>query len=111
MIVSTDVTTSRNDLNELSKQIEKADETLGKPCKNVCADAGYSSVDDIKTLLDQQKTVIVPNNKQVQKEPKEDGFGKKHFPITPMQIPIPVLREKKCIQANTAMIETGSSIG
>ena len=83
LIVSTDVTTSKNDLNELSKQIEKADETLGKPCKNVCADAGYSSVDDIKTLLDQQKTVIVPNNKQAQKEPKEDRFGKKAFSYNP----------------------------
>jgi transposase len=83
LIVSTDVTTSKNDLNELSKQIEKADEILGKPCKNVCADAGYSSVDDIKTLLDQQKTVVVPNNKQAQKVPKEERFGKKAFSYNP----------------------------
>lgn len=79
LIVSTDVSTSKNDLNALSQQIEKAEASLGKPCEKVCADAGYSSVDDLKTLLEQEKTVVVPNNRQVQKEPKEDRFDKSAF--------------------------------
>jgi len=83
LIVSADITTSKNDLNQLKKQIEKAEETLEKPAENVCADAGYSSVEDIKPLLDEGKTVIVPNNKQAQKEPREDRFGKNAFTYNP----------------------------
>jgi len=83
LIVSTDITTSKNDLNQLKKQIEKAEETLEKPAENVCADAGYSSVEDIKPLLDEGKTVIVPNNQQAQKEPREDRFGKNAFTYNP----------------------------
>ena len=79
LIVTTDVTTSNNDLNQLRTQIENADETLEKASKNVCADAGYSSVDNLKPLVDQGKTVVVPNNKQSQKEIKEDPFGKHAF--------------------------------
>ena len=79
LIVTTDVTTSKNDLNQLKTQIENAEETLEKTSEIVCADAGYSSVDDLKPLVDQGKTVVVPNNKQAQKESKEDAFGKHAF--------------------------------
>lgn len=83
LIVSTQATTSTNDLNQLSKQIEQAEETMEKSCENVCADAGYSSVEDITTLLEQDKTVVVPNNKQAQNDPKEDLFGKGAFTYNP----------------------------
>jgi transposase len=79
LIVNTDVTISKNDLNQLKTQIESADETLGKTSENVCADAGYSSVDDLKPLINQGKIVVVPNSKQAQKETKEDIFGKHAF--------------------------------
>ena len=79
LIVSIDVTAAMNDLNQLNKQVGIAEKTLGKSAKTVCADAGYSSVDDLKSLLDQGKNVIVPNNKQAQSIPKETRFDKSAF--------------------------------
>ncbi len=79
LIISADVVSSKNDLNQMQRQIENAEETIEKESENVCADAGYSSVDDIKLLVDKGKTVIVPNNKQSQHKPKDDPFGKHNF--------------------------------
>ncbi len=83
MIVSAEAITSGNDLNALGKQIENAEQVLDKKVSNVCADSGYSSVDDLKPLLDQGKTVIVPNSKQAQKNPKENSFDKDAFTYNP----------------------------
>jgi len=79
LIVSTDATSAMNDLNQLAHQIGKAEETLEKESEINCADAGYSSVDDLKPLVDSGKTVIVPNNRQSQKKPKDNPFGKHKF--------------------------------
>ncbi len=79
LIVSGDVTASNNDLNQLEKQIKQADETLQHPSKNVCADAGYSSLDDLVPLVKAGKTVVVPNKKQAQKPPKDTPFGPEAF--------------------------------
>ncbi|MBL4658179.1 MAG: IS1182 family transposase, partial [Flavobacteriales bacterium] len=79
LIVSMDVSTSANDLNELHKQVKNAEETLCKQAQNICADAGYSSVNDIEPLLKEGRTVIVPNNKQAQKQSTEDPFSKEAF--------------------------------
>ena len=79
LAVSLQASTAMNDLNELSKQVEQAEEILEKPAKTVCADAGYSSVDDLKPLVDEGKTLIVPNNEQAKKEVKDDPFGKSTF--------------------------------
>ena len=85
LIVSVDASTSRNDLNELSKQINTAEQTLEKPCENVCADAGYSSLNDIAPMMQEGKTVVVPNNKQVQKEVKENKFDRNAFCYDPIE--------------------------
>jgi len=85
LIVSTDVTASNNDLNQLNSQIQKADEILEKASENICADAGYSSVDDIKPLIDQGKTVIVPNNQQAKRETKQAPFDKQAFRYDPQR--------------------------
>lgn len=81
LVLSTDASTSKNDLNELTKQVVKAEDNLGKPTKTVCADAGYSSVEDIKPLVADGKTVIVPNSKQSQKEKgqQQDQFSREAF--------------------------------
>jgi len=84
LIVSTDVTSSKNDLNELSKQVKNAEQILEKSCENVCADAGYSSLDDIVPLME-GRTVVVPNNKQVQKKQKENSFAKEAFTYNPTE--------------------------
>lgn len=78
MIVWIEATTSTNDLNQLDKQITKAEQATGKTSKTVCADAGYSSSSDLKRLVETGKLVIVPNNKQVQKSPKKQ-FDKQAF--------------------------------
>jgi len=79
MIVSTDVNSLKNDLNQLSTQIKNADLILEKESETVCADAGYSSVEDLELLVNEGKRVIVPNNKQAQKNPKENPFEKDAF--------------------------------
>ena len=84
LIISGDVTAAHNDLNQLSKQIEQADQTLQSPSQTVCADAGYSSLNDLIPLIDAGKTVVVPNNRQVQKSVKNTSFGKETFTYNPV---------------------------
>jgi transposase len=82
LIVSTDATSEMNDLNQLTDQVVKAEQTLEKESEVNCADAGYSSVEDLKTLVDKGKTVIVPTNKQAQHDKKGnrvDPFEKHAF--------------------------------
>jgi len=85
LIVSLEGTNSGNDLNELTKQVENAETTLGKSCDTICADAGYSSIDDLVSLVEDEKTVIVPSPKQAQKEKQDDPFSKEHFTYYPEQ--------------------------
>ena len=60
LIVQNDVTSENNDARQLGPQLEAAHGTLGKPCQTACADAGYTSPEDLKKLLDQGVDVIVP---------------------------------------------------
>ncbi len=100
LIVSADASTSRNDLNELSKQINLAEQTLEKSCKNVCADAGYSNLNDITPLIQEGKTVVVPNNKQAQREPKENKFDKNAFCYDPIEDTYTCPENKELYRAN-----------
>lgn len=79
LIVSLEGTASGNDLNELSKQVEIAEETLEKTCETICADAGYSSINDLVSLVEDGKTVVVPTARQAEKTKKENPFSKEHF--------------------------------
>lgn len=84
LIVSADTVTDVIDKNQLEHQVGQAEENTGKPCRTVCADAGYSSVDALKPLVDSERTVIVPNNKQAQKDPEAPGlFDKEKFTYDP----------------------------
>ncbi len=67
LIVHAEAVSQSNDSNQLHKQIAEAVENLkGKP-KNICADAGYASTEDLKKIDDDIK-VIVPSTRQAQKE-------------------------------------------
>ncbi len=79
LIVSSDVVNDSNDLNQFSKQIENANENLGKDCNIAVGDAGYSKVDDIITTTDKGIDVIIPNQKQAAHNPKDDPFSKDKF--------------------------------
>lgn len=79
LIVSIEATGAQNDLNQLSRQVKNAEENLGKKCEEVCADAGYSSSKDLATLVEEEKRVVVPTNKQVQKNKTDNPFDKNKF--------------------------------
>ena len=78
LIVSMDTSNSGNDLNAFSQSVDAAEETLEKPCEIACADAGYSSVDDLKKTVDKGRVVVVPTTRQA-KEQVVNPFDKKHF--------------------------------
>ncbi len=85
LIVSLEGNNSGNDLNELNNQVENAEKTLEKTCKTICADAGYSSIEDLVPLVKEGKTVVVPSFKQAKKEKKAKLFSKEHFTYYPEQ--------------------------
>lgn len=64
LIVHSDVVNESNDINQFAPQIEQAHQTLGHPCTNACADAGYSNTPELKKIDDQHIKVIVPSQKQ-----------------------------------------------
>ena len=60
LIVHSEVVSQSNDGGLFSSQIQGAQETLGKTCQKACADAGYSSGEDLKKMLNQGVDVVVP---------------------------------------------------
>ena len=83
LIVSLEGTQSINDLNELTSQVKIAEATLEKPCKTICADAGYSSIEDLVSLVEEDKIVVVPTSRQVAKKENENMFSKEYFIYNP----------------------------
>lgn len=78
LIVESDVVNDNNDRNQFANQIEQAQEILGHPCQNACADAGYANTDDLKQIVDQGINVVVPSQEQISRtEPKP--FAKDQF--------------------------------
>ena len=78
LIVNCDVVSDNNDLNQFSNQIDQANETLGSPCQNAVADAGYSNADELEKIDTQEINVIVPTADQTRN--KEPGpFDKSRF--------------------------------
>jgi len=61
LILSTDVVSENNDLNQFASQINQAKHTLNKNCKAVVADCGYGSTDDLEKIDKQGIKVIVPS--------------------------------------------------
>ena len=79
LIVNSDVVNENNDMHQFAEQIEQAHETLKKKCRTACADAGYSSVDELEKIDKQGIKVVVPSQKQALKKKREDPFDKSHF--------------------------------
>ena len=78
LILSTDVVSETNDLNQFASQINKANHTLHKKCEVAVADCGYASTDDLEKIDNQGIKVIVPSQRQVTKgEPSL--FSKERF--------------------------------
>ena len=75
LIVSTDVVASGSDMHQLSRQIENARDMLGHKPQTVVSDSGYSCVEDA-AKIDQDITVVMPNQQQVNKERTENKEAK-----------------------------------
>jgi len=82
LIVSSDVVSENNDLNQFAEQVDQANETLEKKCEVACADSGYANTDELEKVDRQKIEVIVPSQRQAsEKEPKE--FDKANFRYDP----------------------------
>ena len=53
-----------NDLKQFSAQVTQANDVLEEPCKQVCADAGYSNAEELEQVDKQDIKVIVPSKQQ-----------------------------------------------
>ncbi len=81
LIVNSECVSQSNDYNQLKQQVDSAAEILGKKPENVCADAGYADIDDLKEI-DTDINVVVPSKQQAQesKGAKEVGmFDRSRF--------------------------------
>lgn len=78
LIVNVDVVNDANDQNQLYKQVQGAEETLGRDGKIVCADAGYSNIEEIAAIESDKRSVIVPTPSQVS-EKQPGRFDKSKF--------------------------------
>jgi len=66
-IVTAQAAEHSQDANQFNTQIKEAQKTLNKKPKIACADSGYHSLEDLEQV-DNDITVIVPNQKQTQVE-------------------------------------------
>lgn len=78
LILSVDVVSENNDLNQFANQINKANKILGKKCETACADCGYASTDELEKIDNQEIKVIVPSQRQVTKK-EPSLFAKERF--------------------------------
>jgi transposase len=82
LILSSDVVSENNDLNQFASQINKANQILGKKCKTAVADSGYAATEELEKIDQQEIKVIVPSQRQAsEKEPHE--FAKERFTYDP----------------------------
>lgn len=68
LIVSNDVVNENNDLHQLAEQVEQAHETLEKKCQTACADSGYSNIDELDKVDQQDIKVVVPSPRQASRK-------------------------------------------
>ena len=78
LILSADVVSEANDLNQFATQINQANEILGKKCETAVADCGYASTDELEKIDNQGIKVIVPSQRQVTKK-EPSLFAKERF--------------------------------
>jgi hypothetical protein len=78
LIVNSDVVSDNHDYHQFSKQVNKANEVLDKPCEKACADAGYADVNSLAMADEQGIKVIVPSQRQASKKDLGE-FDKSRF--------------------------------
>ena len=78
LILSTDVVSENNDLNQFATQINQANHTLNKKCEIAVADCGYASTNQLEKIDKQGIQVIVPSQRQALRN-KLSLFAKERF--------------------------------
>jgi transposase len=78
LIVHAEAVSETSDINQFADQIEKANQTLSKPCEVAVADAGYADTEELKKIDEQGIQVVVPSQRQALHE-EEGPFSKSHF--------------------------------
>jgi transposase len=78
LIVHADAVSETKDINQLSEQVEQAEEVMEKNCEVVCADAGYSNTKELEKLDGKDIKVVVPSQRQALHKP-EKPFSKSQF--------------------------------
>jgi len=78
LIIHADAVSETKDINQLSEQVEQAEEVMEKSCEVVCADAGYSNTKELEKLDGKDIKVVVPSQRQALHQP-EKPFSKSQF--------------------------------
>jgi len=78
LILSTDVVSETNDLNQFACQINQANQTLDTKCQIAVADCGYASTNQLEKIDNQGIQVIVPSQRQALRK-KPSLFVKEQF--------------------------------
>lgn len=78
LIVHAEAVSETSDVNQFAVQIDKANQTLNKPCEVAVADAGYADTEELKKIDEQGIKVVVPSQRQALHE-EEGSFSKSHF--------------------------------
>lgn len=78
LIVHAEAVSETSDLNQFAEQIEKANQTLEKPCEVAVADAGYADTEELQKVDEKGIKVVVPSQRQALHE-EEGPFSKSHF--------------------------------
>ncbi len=78
LIVPAEAVSETSDLNQFARQIDQANEVLGKPCEVASADAGYADTEELQKIDGKQIKVVVPSQRQALHE-EEGPFSKSHF--------------------------------
>jgi transposase len=68
LIVHNEVVSASNDSNQLSRQVQGAEEVLRKEVEAVCGDNGYWQVDDLEKISSRGTKVVVPGRKQASRK-------------------------------------------
>ena len=78
LIIHADAVSETKDIDQLSGQVQQAEEVMEKSCAVVCADAGYSNTKELEKLDGKDIKVVVPSQRQALHEP-EKPFSKSQF--------------------------------
>jgi transposase len=69
LIVSSDIANENTDIHQFAKQVNNANDTLGKKVQAACADSGYSDIDELEKIDNQNIKVVVPTTRQAAEKP------------------------------------------